>query len=238
MRKVLPHEIADMDESEFLKLNEGLVYNVCHRIYNDKIKNQTGLEYEDLAQVGKMALIRAKRGFDISLGYAFTTYAMPKIWGEVMRHILLHNKVHVPRPVRDAFYKISRAEMYGEDDETIAAALNIPIKNVARARFVRNDISSLDAPMDEEEGDTSFGEFLTDNVSAGEVAENRLTIEEFLGTLKPMERKVWEVYRDTNCGNQVDIARMVGISQPQVGRLLRSVHEKAERFGKRIGVKN
>ena len=59
--------------------NLGLVHSCAN-----KFKGR-GVEYDDLFQAGCVGLIKAVDGFDESLGYVFSTYAVPAILGEIKR---------------------------------------------------------------------------------------------------------------------------------------------------------
>lgn len=235
MRKVAPHEVTGMDENEFVILNEKLVHSVCKKAFSDKVKRETGLDYEDLYQVGVMAMVKAKRGFKPEYGYQFSTYAIPKIKGEMQRHILLNSKVHVPRPIREAYFKITKAGLLLEDDEVIAEQLGISVRQVKRAKLLRTDVSSLQETINDEAGDAIMEDWLTTEESAADVAESNLTVQEFLATLSDKEKAVWLVYSRTN-GNQRSVGEAVGVSQVQVSRILKKIFTKAEKFGERLRV--
>lgn len=59
--------------------NLGLVYACASRF------SGRGVEYEELVSAGSVGLVKAARGFDPSLGFAFSTYAVPVILGEMRR---------------------------------------------------------------------------------------------------------------------------------------------------------
>lgn len=67
------------DRDMLINDNMGLVYSCANRFKN------MGAEYEDLVQCGCVGLIKAADGFDPSLGFKFSTYAVPAILGEIKR---------------------------------------------------------------------------------------------------------------------------------------------------------
>lgn len=67
------------DRDTLINDNMGLVYSCANRFKN------MGAEYEDLVQCGCVGLIKAADGFDPSLGFKFSTYAVPAILGEIKR---------------------------------------------------------------------------------------------------------------------------------------------------------
>ena len=83
------------DRDSLINDNIGLVYSCAN-----KFKNR-GAEYEDLVQCGCIGLIKAADGFDPSLGYKFSTYAVPAILGEIKRVFRDGGTVKVGRSDRE-----------------------------------------------------------------------------------------------------------------------------------------
>ena len=67
-----------------------------------------GVEYEELYSAGCEGLVKAADRFDASLGYRFSTYAMPVILGEMKRIFRDGGTVKVSRSLRELWLKISR----------------------------------------------------------------------------------------------------------------------------------
>ena len=67
------------DREQFIEDNLGLVHACANRFRG------RGVEYEDLFQAGCLGLVKAANGFDPSRGFAFSTYAVPAILGEIKR---------------------------------------------------------------------------------------------------------------------------------------------------------
>ena len=59
-----------------------------------------GTDYDDLCQIGAVGMMRAIDGFDLSLGTAFSTYAVPLIIGEIKRHLRDDGPIKVGRGLR------------------------------------------------------------------------------------------------------------------------------------------
>ena len=70
---------ASISREEFIKENLGLVHSICRRF------SGRGIEYDDLYQAGCMGLVKAVDAYDFDRGFAFSTYAVPVIMGEVRR---------------------------------------------------------------------------------------------------------------------------------------------------------
>ncbi|MBQ4569964.1 MAG: sigma-70 family RNA polymerase sigma factor [Ruminococcus sp.] len=87
------------------KLVEGntALVHACARRFAGK-----GVEYEELYSEGCVGLVKAARNFDESLGYKFSTYAVPVILGEIKRIFRDSGAVKVSRSLRELSLKVSR----------------------------------------------------------------------------------------------------------------------------------
>ena len=81
--------------SRVLEQNSGLIWAVVRRYYGK------GVEPEDLYQLGCLGFLKAVRGFDADYGTQFSTYAVPKIAGEIRRYLRDNGAVKVGRPLRE-----------------------------------------------------------------------------------------------------------------------------------------
>ena len=81
--------------------NINLIYLVMKRFRN------RGVDREDLFQIGAVGLTKAAQRFDESKGFAFSTYAVPLIIGEIQRFLRDDGMVHISRKIRDDARKIA-----------------------------------------------------------------------------------------------------------------------------------
>ena len=87
---------GDNDACERLLVeNSGLIWSVAKRYYG------RGVESEDLYQLGCLGFLKAVRGFDLNYGTQFSTYAVPKIAGEIRRFLRDDGVVKVSRTVKE-----------------------------------------------------------------------------------------------------------------------------------------
>ena len=85
---------GDMDASETLVTeNAGLIWSVAKRFLG------RGIEADDLYQLGCLGFLKAVEGFDSSYGTQFSTYAVPKISGEIRRFLRDNSSIRVSRSV-------------------------------------------------------------------------------------------------------------------------------------------
>ena len=81
--------------------NVGLVYMVLKRF------GGRGYDMEDLFQIGAIGLLKAVERFDITKEYAFSTYAVPLIIGEIKRFLRDDSMIHISRRMKENARKIT-----------------------------------------------------------------------------------------------------------------------------------
>jgi RNA polymerase sigma factor (sigma-70 family) len=95
-------------QNQLFNANMGLVHHVAHRF------EWTGEDYEDLAQIGAIGLMIAVKKFDPNMGYAFSSFAIRTITGEIMHFLRDHGSlVKVPRAWREMSAKGKKLEAKG-----------------------------------------------------------------------------------------------------------------------------
>ena len=80
---------------QMLRENSGLIWSIVRRYYG------RGADPEDLYQLGCLGFLKAVRGFDPAFGCQFSTYAVPKIAGEIRRFLRDDGAVKVSRGVKE-----------------------------------------------------------------------------------------------------------------------------------------
>ena len=82
-------------KEELVEANTGLIWSVAKRFMG------RGTETEDLYQLGGLGLLKAVEGFDLAYGTQFSTYAVPKIAGEIRRFLRDDGAVKVSRGIKE-----------------------------------------------------------------------------------------------------------------------------------------
>ena len=215
---------------ELIYGNLRLVLSIIQRFTNRK-ENM-----DDLFQVGCIGLIKAIDNFNVTLEVKFSTYAVPMIIGEVRRYLRDNNSIRVSRSMRDLAYRalsvrdeLARrtmreatveeiALMMGEEQRTVAAAMEAIVEPVSLYESVYNDgedsVFVIDQLCDRESGDDSWIE--------------DISLREAMKRLGERERSIIEM-RFFRGKTQMEIAAMIGISQAQVSRLEKGALEKMRR---------
>ena len=201
----------------------GLVEFLARRFRN------RGEPLEDLVQVGTIGLLKAIDRFDLDREVEFSTYATPTIVGELKRHFRDKGwAVRVPRRLQELHLELTKtvgnlAHDLGRSPtvEEIAQAAGITEEEVLEGLEIAQayNFTSLDAPIDSEEGSTSFAEQLGAEDEQLENLEYRASLAPEMAKLPEREQKI--VYLRFYKGlTQSEIASRLGISQMHVSRLL------------------
>lgn len=184
---------------------------------------------DDLFQVGMVGLLKALENFDVNLDVRFSTYAVPMILGEMRRAIRDRTTIKVPRSMRDTAYKALRARedlaRCNANDPTmleIAEEIGVPLGEVACALDAVSEPLSFFEPVynDGDEGQELVDQ-LADKKETSENWTEKIALYEALKGVPPREMEVVRL-RYFDGKTQIEISRIVGISQAQVSRLEKS----------------
>jgi RNA polymerase sigma-B factor len=201
----------------------------------DKIARRyshTSEPLEDLVQVARMGLIKAVDRWDPNRGFAFSTFAVPTITGELRRHFRDRTwTVRPPRDVQDLYLDARRVseslfhELGREPTAAdLAATLGRSVEDVLEAleAGAAHSSSSLDAPLrnDQSEAGHTLIEQMPDARDDFRVSEDATAL---LQLAHVLDRRAWEIVRlrFEEDLTQREIGERVGCSQMQVSRILR-----------------
>lgn len=171
--------------------NSGLIWSIVRRYYG------CGVETDDLYQLGCIGFIKAVKGFDLTYGTQFSTYAVPKIAGEIRRFLRDNGAIKVGRSIR-------------EKGQALAAA-----RERLRHRLGRDPRLS---ELAEETGLTLESTLGTD--SPEERMVEHIALREAIDQL-PEREKMTILLRFFKGLTQEQTARILGVSQVQISRLER-----------------
>ena len=198
--------------------NNGLIWSVVRRYYG------RGVEPDDLYQLGCLGFLKAVRGFDPSFGTQFSTYAVPKIAGEIRRFLRDDGAVKVSRGTKERAMalrqrrqelsqRLGREPTVGE----LAAATGLEPEDIAAADTAVLTVASLQ----EETGEDGFSleAVLGDDGIEDELVE-KLALRHAIDALPERERMVilLRFYRNFT---QDRVSKVLGVSQVQVSRIER-----------------
>ncbi len=208
---------GDNDACERLLLeNSGLIWSVAKRYYG------RGVEGEDLYQLGCLGFLKAVRGFDLSYGTQFSTYAVPKIAGEIRRFLRDDGVVKVSRGLKERAMAVRLARdrlslQLGREPTVgeLGEATGLEPEEIASAETATLTVASIQS----ESGEDGFSleAVLGDDGMEDEVVE-RLALRAAIDRLPERERKV-VLLRFYKNMTQDRAAKVLGVSQVQVSRL-------------------
>ena len=188
-----------------------------------------GIDHEDLVQVGRMALVKAVRGYRSGAGNSFPAYAVPTISGEIKRHFRDFGwAVRPPRRLQELRAGIAAAEDALRQDlgreptrEELGAALLADPGQVAEAQLTATayHCMSLDAPTP---AGTSLGDSVVNETSDFARIEDHDALSRALKLLTDRERRILQL-RFVEEHTQAEIGAVLQVSQMQVSRLLTSI---------------
>lgn len=202
--------------TRLLEENAGLIWSIVRRYHR-----RPG-ETDDLYQLGCLGFLKAVRGFEPALGHQFSTYAVPKIAGEIRRFLRDDGMVKVSRSLKERAYQIRQArdalQIAFDREPTLselASETGLSIEDIAAADLASCAVSSLQAESSEEGGTL---ENLLGCEGPEEHLVERVDLQRAIATLPERERKIIFL-RYYKALTQDKVAKILGISQVQVSRL-------------------
>ncbi|MDD6620643.1 MAG: sigma-70 family RNA polymerase sigma factor [Eubacteriales bacterium] len=205
---------------EMIKANIGLVHSIANRFRG------RGADYEDLFQSGCVGLIKAVDKFDESKGFAFSTYAVPVIMGEIRRIFRDGGAIKVSRSLKEKAIKAQAlrekfinkelreptvselSKMLDCTEEETAEILNVITPMISLNSCGDDGEDTLDIPIDE--SDQLF---------------DRISVHQLISHLDKNEQKIIDM-RYYKGYTQSKTAKALGVSQVQISRKEKSILQK------------
>ena len=197
--------------------NSGLIWSIVRRYYG------RGAEPEDLYQLGCLGFLKAIQGFDFTYGTCFSTYAVPKIAGEIRRFLRDDGCVKVSRSLREKGYLLytAREKLRQEDGREpsiseLSEVTGMPPEEIAQVEIANDRPDSLQA---ENEDGLSLEGILGTEAPEDALVE-KIALREAIAYL-PEKEKMTILLRYYRGFTQAQTARVLQVSQVQVSRLER-----------------
>ena len=196
--------------------NSGLIWSVARRFLG------RGAEPDDLYQLGCLGFLKAVEGFDLEYGTQFSTYAVPKIAGEIRRFLRDDGAVKVSRSLKEqaATIKSTRNRL------TAALGREPTIQEISRQTgFSPEEIALAETAtaatesIQRETGDEGFSleDVLTDTESEERMVE-KIALRQAIEALPEREKTVVQL-RYFHSLTQQRVAKVMDVSQVQVSRI-------------------
>ena len=205
--------------------NAGLIWSIVRRYYG------RGIDPDDLYQLGCLGFLKAVRGFDPAFGCQFSTYAVPKIAGEIRRFLRDDGAIKVSRGLKERSGAIRTARerlrsALGREPtlSELAGETGLEAEEIAAAEDAGAPVASLQ--METGDGFTLESVLGTEGMEEGIV--ERLALRTAVDELPERERAV-VLLRYFRGMTQDRASKVLGVSQVQVSRIERRALERLRR---------
>ena len=210
-------QAGDRDATQTLvEENSGLIWSVARRYMG------RGAEPDDLYQLGSLGFLKAVEGFDLAYGTQFSTYAVPKIAGEIRRFLRDDGAVKVSRSLKEqsAVIKATRNRLttaLGREPtvQEISRQTGLSPEEIALAETATAATESIQREAGEE--GFSLENILTDTESEEKMVE-KIALRQAVEALPERERMVIQL-RYFHGLTQQRVAKVMEVSQVQVSRI-------------------
>ncbi len=200
--------------SKLVEENLPLVHNIARRFV------ERGAEFEDLVQVGCLGLLKAILDFDLNFDVQFSTYAVPKIMGEIRQHLRSAQPMRVARSLKKLASDALRAQdclaqSLGRRPtiSEIASELNTSPEEVVCALEAVAPVYSLHSTLGSDDDSLAL-----EDVVAVPDSHEHFMLRQALQKLEPEERRLI-ILRYFAEKSQSQVAEELGTSQAQISRM-------------------
>lgn len=203
---------------ELIEKNSGLIWSIARRFFG------RGVDPDDLFQLGCVGFLKAIDGFNEEYGTCFSTYAVPKIAGEIRRFLRDDGTVKVSRSTKEQAAQIKSARFNLEQRigrepsiSELARETGLSPEEIAFAEIATGPAESLQ----KENGEDGFSlELVLGDKNAEERMIEHVALRSAIEKLPERERQII-VLRYYHGMTQQNTAKVLHISQVQVSRLER-----------------
>lgn len=207
-----------------IEMNLPLVSSISKKFLN------RGYDYEDIFQIGSIGLVKAIKNFDNKYNVKFSTYAVPMIIGEIKRFIRDDGMIKVSRNVKSLARKIHfdreilTKELGREPSvEELSEYAGIEKEDIVFAMESASGLSYLYDTIHQDDGSpVLLIDKLSENGEEDSGMINKIALKEALRGLDDKSRQIimLRYFKDKT---QVQVAKLLGISQVQVSRIEKKV---------------
>ncbi len=202
--------------------NSGLIWSIARRFFG------RGVDSDDLYQLGCVGFLKAIEGYDESYGTQFSTYAVPKISGEIRRFLRDDGTVKVSRGIKEKAQNVRMARVQLEQRlgreptlSELSAETGLEPEEIAMSETATGPTESLQR----ESGDEGFTlEKVLGDYGQEERLVEQVSLREAINALPEREREVISL-RFFHDMTQDAASRVIGVSQVQVSRIERRAIE-------------
>ncbi len=212
---------------DIIEKNSGLLWSIVKRFLG------RGYEAEELYQIACIGFIKSVKRFDTTLNLRLSTYAVPYIMGEIKRFIRDDGPIKVSRSLKELSVKIKEIQREylckkGEEINIsqLAKILKVSKEEIAMAMEAEKPLESID---EESYDNESNGETKISKISNGKdetaMLIDKICINNLINSLEVREKQIilLRYYRGKT---QMEVAKMLGVTQVQISRIEKKVLSK------------
>ena len=201
--------------------NSGLIWSIARRFLG------RGTEADDLYQLGCLGFLKAVEGFDLEFGTQFSTYAVPKIAGEIRRFLRDDGAVKVSRTIKERATTIRTMKNHlsnalGREPTIleISRQTGLTPEEIALAE----NATAATQSIHRETGEEGFSlEHILSDTETEEAMVEKISLRQAIEALPERERTVLKL-RYYHGLTQQRVSKVLNVSQVQVSR----IEKKAE----------
>lgn len=196
--------------------NAGLIWSIARRFAG------RGTELEDLYQLGCLGFLKAVDGFDSEYGTQFSTYAVPKISGEIRRFLRDDGAIKVSRGIKEQASTIRSTRNHliqALGREPTVTEISHQTGFTPEEIAIAENATAATESIQRETGDEGFSleHILTDTESEERMVE-KIALMQAIDRLQERESMVIRL-RYFHCLTQQRVAKVLDVSQVQVSRI-------------------
>lgn len=212
--------------TQLLEENNGLIWSIVKRFTG------RGYDIEDIFQIGAMGFIKAVKRFDIKYDTKLSTYAVPYIIGEIKRFLRDDSMIKVSRSIKELGTKIRELkkqylEQKGEEIGILELSkiLNEPKEEIAMAVEATSKVESIYSEIYQdykEDGAISLIDKLSSKNDEMTDISDKIALKQVISELEEREKQIiyLRFFKDRT---QMQVAKIMGITQVQVSRIERKI---------------
>lgn len=218
--------------TKLIEDNNGLIWSIVRRF------SGRGYDIEDLYQIGCMGFIKAIRRFDTSFEVRLSTYAVPYILGEIKKFIRDDGPIKISRSIKETNVKIIELQKeyynkYGKEIslEEISKELRISKEEITMALDSARPVDSIEnAQYRDNKTDKTIS--ILEQISTGKDEQteivNKIAVKNLIDDLNDKEKEII-MLRYYKQKTQMQVSKILGITQVQVSRIERKVLDNMKR---------
>ena len=220
------------DMTKLVEDNNGLIWSIVRRF------SGRGFEIDDLYQIGCIGFIKSIQRFDTSFEVRLSTYAVPYILGEIKRYIRDDGPIKVSRSIKELNVKILELQKeyynkYGKEItlEGISKELRTSKEEITMALDSTRPVDSIEeAQYRDNKTDKTVS--ILEQLSTGKDEQteitNKIAVKNLISELGEKEKEII-MLRYYKQKTQMQVSKILGITQVQVSRIERKILDDMKR---------